>query len=261
MTDAPNPAPGTFCWVDIAAHDAERAQAFYKTLFGWDAVKAPDGGLPYWMFEKGGRQVAGLGQMTPEMIGQGIPSVWNVYVYSNDVDATLAKAESLGATTIVPAMDAGGQGRLAFFADPAGAVLALWQNFGEGGAAPSGEDGTMCWPELATRDLASVESFYSELFGWKLTEQSESPMPYRRIGVGGNDVGGMMQMNEDLPAEVPPHWKMYFSVADVHQSVETIKAAGGKVHFGPYETPFGPIAAVEDDQGTNFSLTAVPSRG
>ena len=51
MTDTLRHAPGTFCWVDLAATDLEAAKGFYTAVFGWTAMDLPtDLGPPYVTF-------------------------------------------------------------------------------------------------------------------------------------------------------------------------------------------------------------------
>ena len=66
-----------------------------------------------------GRQVGGC--MDLAMLPEGTPPHWNVYFNVDDVDASVAKAEALGAKTLAPAMDVPGVGRMAMVADPQGA--------------------------------------------------------------------------------------------------------------------------------------------
>jgi predicted enzyme related to lactoylglutathione lyase len=68
-----------------------------------------------------GRAVGGA--MPPMMAG--IPPHWNVYFNVTDVDATAAKAESLGGKAFAPAFDVPEIGRLAGVADPSGATFWL----------------------------------------------------------------------------------------------------------------------------------------
>jgi predicted enzyme related to lactoylglutathione lyase len=51
------------------------------------------------------------------------PPHWGVYITVDDVDATAAKAQQLGATTIVPPTDIPNVGRFCTFQDPQGAVI------------------------------------------------------------------------------------------------------------------------------------------
>jgi predicted enzyme related to lactoylglutathione lyase len=53
---------------------------------------------------------------------QGLPR-WGVYITVDDVDATAAKAQQLGAATIVPPTDIPNVGRFYTFQDPQGAVI------------------------------------------------------------------------------------------------------------------------------------------
>jgi len=68
-----------------------------------------------------GRQVGGA--MPPQ--GEGIPPHWNVYFNVEDVDASMATAQELGAQVVAPAFDVPGVGRMGFLADPQGATFAV----------------------------------------------------------------------------------------------------------------------------------------
>ena len=67
-------------------------------------------------------------------------------------------------------------------------------------------------------------------------------------------LGGMMNKPPEM-AQVPPHWGIYFRVADVHAGAERVKANGGQVLNGPMEVPGGDwIVNCMDPQGAAFSL-------
>jgi hypothetical protein len=56
----------------------------------------------------------------------GAPSSWVPYVLVSDIEADTKKAESLGATLMVPVTDIG-MGKLSILTDPTGAPVGLWQ--------------------------------------------------------------------------------------------------------------------------------------
>ena len=56
-----------------------------------------------------------------------VPTKWNSYVTVADLDASIAKAEALGATICMPATVFPGKGRFASLSDPQGAPIALWE--------------------------------------------------------------------------------------------------------------------------------------
>jgi len=55
-----------------------------------------------------------------------IPSYWMPYFMVADVDASVAKAKSLGAKLMVGPQDIADAGRFAILSDPQGAVCALF---------------------------------------------------------------------------------------------------------------------------------------
>ena len=65
----------------------------------------------------------GMMAITKEM--QGVPPHWMVYYGVADVDATVAKAQSLGGSLVMPAWDAKGVGRIAILKDPTGAKFSV----------------------------------------------------------------------------------------------------------------------------------------
>jgi predicted enzyme related to lactoylglutathione lyase len=250
-------APGQFCWVDLAAHDLPVAVRFYEQLFGWTAEEQDTRGGPrYVQLYKNGASVAGVGQMSGEMMSRGVPPAWNSYVRVEDVDAVLEKVAVHGGTVTVPAMDILDVGRTAWFTDPTGAQLALWKPGRHAGCGLANEPGSFCWNELASRDIHRAAEFFGAVFGWDFEENPASPTPYLIVRNQGRHNGGLIQMNEEW-GEMPPHWIVYFAVEEAQAAVARLKEAGGTLHHGPFDTPAGPLAVCADPQGAPFHLVAL----
>ncbi len=109
---------------EIVSTDAPRAQKFYGELFAWDVAVDPtmDG---YALVDTGNGEDSVGGGIGPSQ-APGDTGV-KIYVRVDDLGAYLERAESLGATPLVPPMDLpGGYGRIAVFADPDGNPVGLW---------------------------------------------------------------------------------------------------------------------------------------
>jgi uncharacterized protein len=50
-------------------------------------------------------------------------------------------------------------------------------------------------------------------------------------------VGGILQMNEQWPAEMPAHWMSYVAVDDRDAAAKRVAAGGGKVMQQPFDSP------------------------
>jgi predicted enzyme related to lactoylglutathione lyase len=97
-------APGTFCWPELSSTDQAGAEKFYSALFGWTLKQTPMGpDSHYTIFEKNGETVAALAQMDKQM--KGVPSYWLSYVSTANVDASVDKAKTLGATVVAGPFD------------------------------------------------------------------------------------------------------------------------------------------------------------
>ena len=145
--------PGTISWSDLATTDADAAKAFYSGLFGWDYDEMPAGeGVIYSMAKHGGRAAAAISPQQPDEAAQGIPPHWNVYVTVDDVDAISAQVGGLGGQVLAGPFDVLEVGRMSVIADPAGAVLCLWQAKTSIGAEVVNEPGTLAWADTATTD-------------------------------------------------------------------------------------------------------------
>ena len=113
------------------------------------------------------------------------------------------------------------------------------------------EPGSFCWAELATRDTESAKKFYSEMFGWTAKEMPIPGGVYIIFQSDGNDAAAAYA----APPGVPPHWGVYFSVADVDQSAAKVAPSGGKLVAGPLDVmEAGRMATAQDPQGAVFSL-------
>lgn len=124
--------PDAFCWTELNSRDVEGSTAFYGAVFGWTATtnELPGGPIgSYTEFALGGDTIAGMLPMPP-MVPAEVPTFWLVYFAVVDCDASVAKAEALGASVIVPAMEVPA-GRFSVLADPQGATFAVIALSGE----------------------------------------------------------------------------------------------------------------------------------
>lgn len=122
--------------------------------------------------------------------------------------------------------------------------------------------GTICWRELATRDLPAALDFYSKMFGWTLQQSAISPMEYKEIQFDGTAHGGMMAIDENWgPTPPPSHWTTYIAVNNADETVSKIVENGGSVRVPPFDAPgVGRISIVADPSGAAFSIIQFVAR-
>jgi len=71
-------------------------------------------------------------------------------------------------------------------------------------------------------------------------------LDYAMISSGGGNHGGFATAQEGAP---PPHWLGHVQVANVDETLEKAKAAGGRIAFGPMDMPeVGRFAIIVDPQ-------------
>jgi len=257
MSERASYEPGTPCWVDLGSPDLDASVDFYGALFGWQVPESENieetGG--YRRATKNGADVAGMMPLMQE----GQPPAWSGYVSVSDADAVASAVKEAGGSVLAEPMDVMDLGRMAVFADPEGAVFGIWQPGTFLGAGLVNEPGALSWNELNTRDLAGAKSFYGAVFGWGFEENDMGEMgKYTTITLGGNPVGGILDMGErEVPAEIPPHWLVYFAVEDTDATIEEAKQRGGNLMMGPVDIPVGRFGILTDPHGAAFAVIAL----
>ena len=248
--------PGTPSWVDLTSPDLVISSRFYGGLFGWDTAIRGSAELTggYHAFQADGRDVAGLGKLT----GGDDPPSWTTYFAVHDADEIEAAVVSNGGATLVPPHDVPEVGRMALFIDPPGAVFGVWQAGDMLGAELVGAPGSMCWNQMASRNIEASKRFYGAVFGWIGATTPYETSSYTAFRLDGQDVAGMVEMDRSWPRDLPSHWMTYFGVDDCDASVEQAVALGGEVSVEPFDMPHvGRTAVLGDPHGAVFSVLAV----
>lgn len=110
-----------FVHIELSAADAKATGKFYGDLFGWKIEE--DEELNYVQF--GGGEGGGEGGFVS--IDENTPAGTVVpYAATDDIEAALAKAESLDATTVMPKTEIPGVGWFGLFIDPSGNRIGLY---------------------------------------------------------------------------------------------------------------------------------------
>jgi len=252
MTIHVGPWPDGYpCWIDLGTGDREGACAFYAAVMDWQLVDTGAETGHYAIAMSDGASVAAIGQAQP-----GRPTAWSTYFATSDVDKTAELITAAGGTLIVPPGDVGPMGRLTIALDPTGAVFGAWQAGLNTGVGKVRLPGSMSWHDLVTRDPEAARAFYSAVFGWQFTPIGTDLDEYATVS--GESPSGMIcaigAMDASVPAEVPAHWRVYFSVTDADAAVQRVRDGGGTVQAAPVDTPYGRMAQVTDPQGAPFIL-------
>jgi predicted enzyme related to lactoylglutathione lyase len=258
MTDSSVATAAKPNWVDISAKDTKAAQQYYGELFGWEVEDlGPDAG-GYAFFRKDGKVAAGVGPL--QMDEQ--PTVWSVYIGTDDAAAVAEKVTAAGGTVVAPPMDVMGQGRMAVFQDSVGAFISVWQPESMKGLETSGESGTFGWAEITARGIDKARDFYASVFGWGVKEspmeENQKGRTYTEWQLDGQSIGGGLETPETMPPQVPSFWMPYFMAADIDAVHAKAVELGGQSLMEPQEFPGGRFAVLSDSQGAWFGLLSMP---
>jgi hypothetical protein len=194
---------------------------FYGKLFGWGLQRLAEGYTA--VDTRGGGGInGGIGKSQ-----NGEP--WSTfYVETDDPQATLDKANSLGGTTVMPVTDVGGgMATIAMFNDPDGLLIGLVQ----AAAGPSGEDEPapsagpgeqVSWFEIMGSDAAGTQRFYADLFGWKVSTSGDI------TGYGVVDTGSTRGIQGGIGGGEQARWAtIYARVANVDEALSRAEQFGG----------------------------------
>ncbi len=246
---------GTPSWVDLATPDLDAARAFYGSLFGWQFDEQPAGDRgTYVMCSKGDATTAGMMQLSPEMAAGGMPPSWSSYVTVDDLDAAAERVGANGGQVMQPPMDVMDAGRMAVVADPAGAVICMWEPREHIGAGVVNEHGALIWNELVTPDTAVVTPFYAAVFGWSSQTMDMPTGPYTVFSTPDSQTGSAGVMPLPAPG-MPTFWAVYFAVDDCAAAVATAREHGATVLAEPLQVEgVGTFATLVDPQGATFAV-------
>jgi predicted enzyme related to lactoylglutathione lyase len=249
---------GRFVWYELLTLEEEAAKGFYHAVTGWETEVWEGGDTPYSMWMNGERSIGGIMKLPPEAQARNVPPHWLPYLATEDVEATVQKAQELGGELLAGIMEVPTVGRFAVIQDPQGAAFAAYTPAGD----PPGKDGPpedrdFSWHELATTDHEAAFGFYQALFGWEKTEAMDMGEEgiYQMYGRPGEGfpLGGIYNKTPEMT--MPAAWLLYVGVPDMEAAVEAVKAGGGQVLNGPMEVPGGDvITQCMDPQGAAFAL-------
>lgn len=113
-------------WRDLTVDDAIATSDFYVAVLGWSKEPlAMDGYDDYIMKDSQGNVMGGICHRKGSNVS--VPAGWMTYFTTDDFDASLSKAESLGAKKLTEVRQHG-EAKFVYLQDPAGAHFALYGN-------------------------------------------------------------------------------------------------------------------------------------
>ncbi len=114
--------------------------------------------------------------------------------------------------------------------------------------------------EILSEDPEKMAAFYAELFGWEVSNWEGEGEGYWLATTGEEGIPGINGafMGRHFPQVVINT----VEVESLEESMERVKAGGGKVVHGPNEIPgVGMHAYCTDPEGTMFGILEATQRG
>jgi predicted enzyme related to lactoylglutathione lyase len=223
---------------EVSGPDDRQLADFYSGLLGWSM--RPVHGIDYTLVDTcGGAGINGGIGKSPG----GVPSV-TFYIETDDLQAVLDKVNLLGGKTETPITELPGLVTFAKFEDLDGLVVGLVLGpedparagqaaleLGSGGQQPvpgpsAGAGAPADWFELLGSDADRSQRFYTEIFGWQVTDPGQG---YRMVDTGAASgiQGGIGAGQPDSRATV------YARVRDVERVLARAAELGGGREYGP----------------------------
>jgi predicted enzyme related to lactoylglutathione lyase len=243
-------ASGRFVWHELVTRDIAAAKGFYGELFGWKTkpMDMGPGGTYTFVETAEGKGIGGFVKLD-----KGSPS-WLPYLFSDDVDAGVARAKAKGAEILTPAFDVPTVGGMAAVRHADAGTFALIH--GDDMKSEPAERpglGTFCWNELLTQNPKEGVALHTEVFGYGTEEKDMGPMgTYTIFKRGDVQTAGAMKA---MDPRAPSMWLAYVAVDDVDKSLERAKKLGAKDIVGASDIPaIGRFAVISDLDGAVVAL-------
>jgi predicted enzyme related to lactoylglutathione lyase len=114
--------------------------------------------------------------------------------------------------------------------------------------------GTIGWCDLTVAGAEQVRDFYANVIGWTPQECEMGGYSDYNMCSDGEPVAGVCH-SRGANTGIPPVWMIYFTVANLDQSIAACEGGGGKVIFGPKEMgPGARFCIIEDPAGAAAGL-------
>jgi predicted enzyme related to lactoylglutathione lyase len=232
---------------EIAGPDHEGTAKFFAELFGWEVLRSIPEMFYTTIDTRAGSGVNGGFGSPPDTA----PYV-TVYAAVDDLQATLDKAESLGAKTLMGITEVPGIVTMAMIADPAGNAFGLIKNEGEAVLPSAGDGKAVDWFEILGPDGNALKSFYGDLLGWSFQDAPGDGFAYFMVDTGaGRGINGGVGQSQDGNPQV----NVYAHVDDLQKYVEVAESNGGSTLVPPMEVMESlSIAQIASPSGARFGL-------
>ena len=207
-------AHGQFIWTDLSTFDMATARSNYSDLFGWKFA----GDDAYDFAFLGDREVAAVFPMPPRLVEINMPSFWMSYVQVDELDEAVARAKSHDGVIVEVAPQAfGDDARISLVRDPSGAGFTLYE--GPDIAQSQDLSGTVTARYHHVHDIAAIELFYHDLFGWEFDPIKEVPWPVFNIH---HRDGSVVAQVEEVPESIRGKFRYWMPGLRVPSSEDVI---------------------------------------
>lgn len=206
---------------ELVCGDLDGDCDFYTSLFGWDYTPGVVG--PHYIATIDGVDCAGLAHTVTR--SEGVPSGWGPYLAVDDPDQTCEVIVKHGGSVVLAARNIGEFGRIAFVADPFGAVFGLWRGGPTPGMHMIGDPGTVCMAELITPEPEKSRIFYATVLGPDFDAYGDNTQEFAYTDTNG--LGLLISPQTTEPARDRNRWLVYLGVSALADTITRACELGG----------------------------------
>ena len=232
------------CHVQIRTHNINRAKRFYSHVFDWYFKELAPGSV---LIDTGACPSGELMQVSSPEAPLGVCT----HIQVRDCASTALQAAAMGGEVLFPRLFEPEINWFADTLDPWGNELAMWRPLdGERQSFQGSSRNAFCWIALSAADLNDAVSYYQQLFGWRFESDPETS-DHVRTCTTPDGVGIGIQRAESTQAGTTT----YIRVDDIRDSLDRIRAAGGRVLIAPrYDSDQGLQALFIDPEGNQLAI-------